>query len=303
MPVKKIDWKTLVLSFSSAKRYWDCPGSYFKRYILREKPPQDQDLTETTPGLVVDRLCRYFFERVRAGRGAGRFMFDEESKVFQSLIDKYLRRPGVYLGEGAFAEDEDEAIAYISEISANMSDMIAQEELYKADIILSEDEANTTQFGTYQRPLVINDHLQVAGAFDLFVAFKGLPGRLIDYKASKSTHHIDPTQLKLYNIALIKKWNRSVAMAGFMLFKLKKPIWYRFSPQDLEETEAKFTRTAKNIVAEEFDFTPSHSACRLCPYRTSCSESALPDPVTTKKRSRPKVKAEKPESLNEIPEL
>jgi len=302
---KKIVTKeTLVLSFSAGKFYWDCPGGYQKKYIFREKSPEDKDETGTVPGTVVDRLARHFFYRVRHGFGSAKFMFDKDSKAFNETLSEYLEAPHVYLGEGTFAEDEEEAKEVIGVMALNLADMISKENLYKGkEIIMSEDREGTTEFGTYHKPLVINEWLRVAGAFDLFVSVdKNTLGRLLDFKASQTTRYIDPHQLKLYQHALDIKWGLRTAMAGFMLFNLNRTLWYRFDDASIEETIDKFTRTAKSIVEGKFDFTPSQASCRLCPYRTNCSESMYTEEEKPKKK-KIKVKAEKPESLNIVPEL
>jgi len=301
---KKVTKETLVLSFSAGKTYWDCPGGYQKKYIFREKSPEDKDETGTVPGTVVDRLARHFFYRVRNGYGPAKFMFDKDSKAFNETLSEYLEAPHVYLGEGTFAENEEEAKEVIGEMALNLSDMISKENLYKGkEIILSEDNKGTTEFGTYKNPLEINEWLRVAGAFDFYSSVdRDTAGRLIDWKASQSTRYLDPHQLKLYQFALLKKWGLRTAMAGFMLFNLNRTSWHRFDDASVEATLDKFTRTAKSIIAEDFDLTPSQASCRLCPYRTTCSESVCTDEEKPKKK-KIKVKAEKPEALNVIPEL
>jgi len=300
---KEVTKENLVLSFSAAKFYWDCQGGYQKKYIFREKSPEDKDETGTVPGTVVDRLARHFFYRVRNGFGPAKFMFDKDSKAFNETLSQHLEAPHIYLGEGAFAEDEDDAKEVIGDMALNLSDMISKENLYKGkEIIMSEDNKGTTEFGTYHKPLVINEWLRISGAFDLFVSDnKNMPGRLLDYKASKSTRYLDPHQLKLYQLALRIKWRLRTAMAGFMLFKLNRTYWHRFDDASIEGTVDKFTRTAKSIVEGKFDFTPSQASCRLCPYRTTCSESVCKEIEKPKKKI--KVKAEMPESLNILPEL
>jgi len=301
---KEVTKENLVLSFSAAKLYWDCAGAYFRRYILREKSPEDKDETGTVPGNVVDQLARHFFYRVRNGYGAAKFMFDKDSKSFNEKLSEYLEAPYIYLGEGTFAENEEEAKEVIGEMALNLSDMISKENLYKGkEVILSEDRKGTTKFGTYNNPLEVNEYLRISGAFDLYTSVnKETAGRLIDYKASNSTHYVDPHQLKLYQFALKKKWGLKTAMAGFMLFKLNRTLWHRFDDASIESTLDKFTRTAQSIVAGEFEYTPSVASCRLCPYRTNCSESMYVAEDKPKKR-KVKPKADRPESLDEVPEL
>jgi len=296
--------ETLVLSFSAGKTYSECPGRYNKQYIVREKSPEDKDETGTVPGNVVDRIARHFFYRVRHGYGDSKFMFDPDSKAFKEQLDEFLEAPHIYLGEGTFAEDEEEARQVIGTMSLNLADMISKENLFKdKEIILSEDNKGTTEFGTYKEPLEVNDWLRLSGAFDLFVSKnKETAGRLVDYKASNSDRYINPHQLKLYQFALKKKWGLKTAMAGFMLFNLNRTIWNRFDDAAVDETIDKFTRIAKSIIAEEFDLTPSTSSCRLCPYRTECSESMWVEDDKPKKK-KIKVKAEMPEALNIVPEL
>jgi len=287
--------------------YWDCPGRYYKRYIQRQPIPDDElDITETVPGKVVDRILQYFWRRVLEGRGAATFMFDPKSKKFDEIFTKYIDAPGVILGGEAFASTREEAKVAIGKLAKNMELMIETEQLLdQQEFLMPEGEDNRTQFGTYHKPLFINDWLSLSGGFDLFIAPKReFTGRLIDYKASMSTRRLEPEQLKLYQLAIGHKWKLKVGMAGFLLFRLKKTIWYRFDAEKIQATKDRLIRTAKAIDREEFDLTPSEAACMYCDFRFQCEKAIITDNTKRKKkRSLPVINVETPTALMDEPEL
>jgi len=306
----------LVLSFSSWKTYKDCPAQYFKSRIAREKvPPEEYDITGTVPGTVVDSLAQYYFDRVERGYKPSTFMFDKDNKKFQEVFDHHIDKPGVHLHEESFAETVDEARDFIGELAENLADMIQAERLLEGqNFILAEKrsdfgkkESNPTEFGSWHTPLVINDWLSVSGAFDLYSAQeRHIPGRLVDWKASRSRHYLDPQQLRLYTIALKRKWGIDVGMAGFILFRIQDKIWYNFTKTQLDETVDQFVSVAKKIDAEEFDYTPTEAACRLCDFRNVCEKSLYKDDEQTRAKKRKKkqlVQITTPAALLEEPEL
>lgn len=301
----QVDPFSLALSYSASAMHWKCPASYGRRYVLKEKAPWDEDATVRVVGTVVDRAARQFFLSARAGQPDPSLLQAAPGGFLREEITKQLANPKVRLGPGKFAETPEEAVKVIAEAADNLRGMIDSESLIRGQsVLLTEDHEflGTTGFGDWRNPLVVNPWLRVTGKFDYFGSRdQRTPGRLVDFKASRSVNFLDPHQLKLYQLALRLKWGLEAGMAGYGLFTQRRFHWYNFTADDLKETEQRFTETAVRIAEGVFPYTPSYSACRLCPYRTSCKDAVLKDaeaPVVV-----PRAPIGTPSTLLDMPDL
>ncbi|HTA04937.1 MAG TPA: PD-(D/E)XK nuclease family protein, partial [Solirubrobacteraceae bacterium] len=96
---------------------------------------------------------------------------------------------------------------------------------------------------------------------------------LIDYKTSrpKSAEQLeDDVQLSLYALAAREDWGlRSSSQAYYyVLDDLKVPV--PRGAQDQASVEALVMDVGDGILAQQFEPTPSHSACSICDYRIVC---------------------------------
>jgi len=96
---------------------------------------------------------------------------------------------------------------------------------------------------------------------------------LIDYKTSrpKSAEQLeDDVQLSLYALAAREDWGlRSSSQAYYyVLDDLKVPV--PRGAQDEASVEALVMDVGEGILAQQFEPTPSHSACSICDYRIVC---------------------------------
>jgi DNA helicase-2/ATP-dependent DNA helicase PcrA len=96
---------------------------------------------------------------------------------------------------------------------------------------------------------------------------------LIDYKTSrpKSAEQLeDDVQLSLYALAAREDWGlRSSSQAYYyVLDDLKVPV--PRGAQDEASVEALVMDVGQGILAQQFEPTPSHSACSICDYRIVC---------------------------------
>lgn len=284
------------LSYSSEKMHRGCPASFYRRSILREPMPE-QDKTATVAGNIMDRQARVFFRNYRdTGKAEFRF-FNPEDESFQACFQKFADDPQVHFGENAWAPSREKAWEKIIKMADKFSDTIIAENLTSGnEFILSEDEQGSTKFGTYDNPLVINDILRITGAFDLYCATKlWNPGRLIDFKASFTTKHLDPLQLHTYQLGIHKKWGYPVGMAGFLLLNQKKIHWEGYKPNLVKQAEERLTEAAKTISKGVFPYTPSKNACKFCPYKSKCPDVFVEEEKPKKENLLAQVPAETPD--------
>lgn len=303
-PPPKFKHGELILSFSAYKLYRDCPGAYCGKYITRAKIPPDVDKTATVPGSIIDRLNRTFFRILQSSGRKAFWLYNPTSKAFKEEFDRWIDQPKVFLGEGQFAKNREEAFEYVAQVAEKMRQLIESEQLAEDfDFVLSEWETdNPTEFGSPGNPLVVNDWVKLMGSFDFFGSkSRATPGRLLDWKASRSMYHLDPFQLRIYQLAAELKWDLKVGMTGFALPIMRRVTWHRFGREQVQETIERLVTTAKQIDAEEFDLTPSEASCRLCPFLTTCPKAVVSG--KQKKREKSPLQIATPPGLAEDPEL
>lgn len=255
-----------VVSYSSLNTYATCPYSYFLKYIIRESQ-EEADFTGAVPGNVAHNLAEQFFEFKNK---AGIVDWDIFEKNFNATFKKYIKSPNVHFSKNAFASSVSEAQRKVKMWTENLVDMIKQHGLVR-NVTISE-----FRFGSYKNPLKLSDKLFFTGGPDIFSSDSmDKPGILVDYKASDSSFHINEKQIFLYALALKKDLGVDVSMAGFFLFKSREAVWRRVSKERLSETIAWAESIVENIVAENFDASPSKSACNLCPFKKTCEHSSF----------------------------
>ena len=254
-----------VVSYSSLNTYATCPFSYYLKYIIRESQ-EEADFTGTVPGNVAHSLAEQFFEFKNK---AGIVDWDIFDKNFNATFKKFIKSPNVHLSKDAFAASIPEAQRKVKMWTENLVDMIKQHGLVR-DVTISE-----FRFGSHKNPLRLTDKLLFTGGPDIFSSDSmNKPGILVDFKASDSSFHINDKQIFLYALALKKDLGVDVSMAGFFLFKSREAVWRRVSQERLSETIAWAESIVDNIVAENFEPTPSKSACNLCPFKKTCEHSS-----------------------------
>jgi RecB family exonuclease len=96
---------------------------------------------------------------------------------------------------------------------------------------------------------------------------------LIDYKTSrpKTAEQLeDDIQLSLYALAAREAWQLESSRQAYyyVLDDLKVPV--PRSDRDAEDVKAIVLEVGEGILAEEFEPTPSRSACAICDYRIIC---------------------------------
>ncbi|HEY2217146.1 MAG TPA: PD-(D/E)XK nuclease family protein, partial [Solirubrobacteraceae bacterium] len=96
---------------------------------------------------------------------------------------------------------------------------------------------------------------------------------LIDYKTSrpKSAEQLeDDVQLSLYALAAREDWGLGSSSQAYyyVLDDLKVPV--PRGAQDEASLEALVMDVGDGILAQQFEPTPSHSACSICDYRIVC---------------------------------
>jgi RecB family exonuclease len=96
---------------------------------------------------------------------------------------------------------------------------------------------------------------------------------LIDYKTSrpKTVEQLrDDIQLSLYALAAREDWGLECSQQAYyyVLDDLKVPV--ARDERDAEAVRAIVLEVGEGILAQEFDPTPSHSACSICDYRIVC---------------------------------
>jgi len=105
------------------------------------------------------------------------------------------------------------------------------------------------------------------------VAEAGAQYELIDYKTSrpKTAEQLrDDIQLSLYALAAREDWGLECSQQAYyyVLDDLKVPV--ARDERDAQAVKDIVLEVGEGILAQEFEATPSHSACSICDYRIVC---------------------------------
>jgi CRISPR/Cas system-associated exonuclease Cas4 (RecB family) len=101
----------------------------------------------------------------------------------------------------------------------------------------------------------------------------GVEYELIDYKTSRpktAAQLHDDIQLSLYALAAREDWGLECSQQAYyyVLDDLKVPV--ARDERDAEAVKDVVLEVGAGILAQEFEATPSHSACSICDYRIVC---------------------------------
>lgn len=254
-------------SFSSLNKYAGCNYSYYLRYVAKVQPDIDRDLTGTVPGLVCHSLAEKFFEKREKENVIDYEIFE---KGFEELFKSYIYSPFTKLGPDAFAANIEEARTTIKSWRDNLIALI-QENYVTTGVTISE-----VRFGNHHSPLKISDSFYMTGGTDLYQSVdKNTPGRLIDFKASDSTFHLNFKQLYLGALGFKKKFDIETSMVGFFLFKAKRVEWKSCNQERLEDAQRWAEGIIDLISKDSFKENPSKSTCSMCEHRVSCKYSSF----------------------------
>lgn len=287
--------KVPILSYSAIHQYKVCPGGYFLGYVDPERKliSYTGDMTATLPGkvshTVVDRALKVEDKKTCVVTRVDETTFFDNKlffAVFKEEASKkgisFFKRTGEEDSHLDWAESEQTAFRHTRELLTNLYEGLKSNDLF-APFMVRE-----WNFGTYKNPFTINDQLLLSGAIDLMSGLEASAAlRLLDYKGARSDYHLDKDQLKLYNI-VAKAFGYNIGMCGFLLFRVRRKVIYeRFGKQELDDTTEKFVSISKKIQREEFDFTPSKTACRFCRMRPECSKAFVDEGSPIKPKATP----------------
>lgn len=119
---------------------------------------------------------------------------------------------------------------------------------------------------------MVLDKVKVIGYIDQVIEwFESSPThlRLRDIKTGKNPG--DTLQLKVYDLAIEKKYGVEIREGDYFTLEKKKPskMYDLTVMSELQVTEL-FGKMNEGVVAEEFEPSPSPEKCRMCPVRAAC---------------------------------
>lgn len=253
------------LSYSSASLYSKCPYGYKLKYIDRLIPVAP-DFTNTTPGNVAHKLAELFYKHKEISGNPNLNIFDE---LFDDVFNHYINKPDVHLENSSFGKTIPTAYKNIRNWTKNLKEMLVDENLIQGTTI------SEFFFGTHNNPILLTPNLKFCGAPDLIHIHPNTSlARLVDYKASDSTFHLNDAQLFLYSAAVKKAMGIDISMAVFILFKGRKRIYKTITPERIQSALDWASGISDNIRRGQFSATPSQSTCRFCQYKDVCKYHA-----------------------------
>ncbi len=240
----------LALSASDIETYRSCPLRYKFARVLRI--PTEQTLHQRF-GIAVHQVL----ERFHGG--------DEESAArINELLEASWRRAG--FGESA-AEREllEVGRSALTRYHARLREQRSEPVWFERSF--------SFRLGPHHLRGRVDRVDRVAGEADPAAEYE-----LIDYKTSrpKSAEQLqDDVQLSLYAIAAREDWKLPSSRAAYyyVLDDVKVPV--PCGERDEASVTETVMRVGDGILAQEFEPTPSQSACSICDYRIVCPAAEL----------------------------
>src|SRR6202035_3998501 len=233
----------LALSASDIQTYRSCPLRYKFARVLRI--PTEQTVHQRF-GIVVHQVL----ERYHSEGGTTLAQLHE-------LLDAGWRRSG--LGDGAREQ------ALCEKSRAALTLYHARLHDHRAEPVWFE-----RQFDFRLGPHHLRGRVD---RIDRLAAGADADYELIDYKTSRpktAEQLADDVQLSLYALAAREAWQLESSRQAYyyVLDDLKVPV--PRSTQDAESVKQIVLEVGEGILAQDFEPTPSHTACSMCDYRIVC---------------------------------
>jgi CRISPR/Cas system-associated exonuclease Cas4 (RecB family) len=277
------------MSFSSFKKFRDCPKHYEYYKIKKVDPPVEDSKHNAIVGSVVQRVFEAFYneEIWRKGRKTSEELYKRSELYYK----EYLSQNYVNFNDPRcrFANSS-EPLVEIQEILPKVLQGIKREKLYgeyaKSEIKLQ------VRFG-------LEDFL--FGYVDFIIKKDEDDIWILDGKASKYREkNVHVEQLYFYALMFYLQYRKMPSRLGFYYYRFADDPEQAFDWIDVDVAKIKALKTELEdviyaIKKRQFQANPQPSHCRWCPWESVCSERL------SQKAQRKRVRAAKKGEKSLIP--
>ena len=249
-----------ILSRKAYSTYSDCPLSFLRQYIRREKPAKPENKVNAILGNVLGRLMEAFYNEGLYRRPDALAVLLARSFQVLEAEEADARRSGI-VDWSASRESRSEVMRLILALVPEMIRTIQAHRLIGREARSEVDLRATV--GAWE----------LMGRADL-VFTRGDQVTIMDGKSSRHREkYVEEDQLLFY--AYLHRLSRGVLpqRLGWMFYRFSGDMavdWMVVNDRVVGELEGRVAEVIAGIEALKFPATPGRDTCRYCTFRDSC---------------------------------
>jgi len=246
--------------YSQYDLYQKCPQSYMWKYIDRRKPKTPPNFYYALPGVVVQKIFEYFYNRewFRKRGDCREFMYNQASEIFSKTLSWMTIDWNARIAKKTKHDVYDE---FLEMIGRNL-DVIKEHKLLGK---FAKSEFKIKQyFGN-------NKHVLLTSKID-FLIHNHLGMQILDGKATsnKSSYMKNPAQLFFYAMMYKFQYKKYPDKIGYWFYRTGEIQYIDFKDDDIQALQDDIKNVLYKIFKKKFDATPEYSACLFCNYKDEC---------------------------------
>jgi len=258
-PLKKDITK---FDFSQYDLYRTCPQSYKWKYIDKKKPKTPPNYYYALPGVVVQKIFEYFYNRewFRKKSSCREFMYNQAPSIYNKTLGWMTVDWQSRIAKKTKHDVFDEILEMIG-INLNV---IKEHRLLGK---FAKSEFKIKQF--FGR----NKHVILTSKID-FLIHNHLGMQILDGKVTtnKNNYIKKPDQLLFYAMMFKYQYQRYPSKIGYWFYRTGEIVYIDFEDKDIVLLQEKMNDVLYKIYKNKFQATPEYSACLFCNYKDECLE-------------------------------
>jgi CRISPR/Cas system-associated exonuclease Cas4 (RecB family) len=133
--------------------------------------------------------------------------------------------------------------------------------------------------GNYLKPYELSPGLFIQGSVDWVQEFE-THLEIADFKSSKDTKYLSPSQVVMYVLALEKIFKRPVTRGFYLMLRTGQRVDVKITEDRKQELLIDLQEANNRIRCGKFDPDPSAAKCGGCSFRNDCKYSGASEKVT-----------------------
>lgn len=258
---------TQYLSFTGYKTMRDCPESYYRKYVLRQAPPMEDQRNFLKGNACHNLMEAYIIKSKKSGEWTPEsavWMAENAEQYWAAEIEKVRNSKRGQFIEWRSSTDEQDQKDMFLKWAGNLSEIFLKHKL-NPKFMLPEFKADSKA--------TAGGHLfTMGGRIDILMGTPKKELIVLDLKASSNAQVKDLDQLVWYSVLTEIKLGRKIDYAGYILPAFTKTDIRRI-PQEAKDTlMQRVGQALQDIKDKKFSPRPEKSLCFFCPVKFACSE-------------------------------
>lgn len=249
---------SVYLSYTGYKTMRDCPESYYRKYVLRQAPPAE-DQRNFLKGNALHHMMEAYLDKKENNP---QWLRDAALTYWEREIESVKKSKSQFI-EWKNKNDEQENRELFVEWANNLADIFIDKKLVPANM--------HSEFKADSKATAGGICFKMAGRIDILMESKSGEYVILDLKASASKTIKDLDQLVWYCYLAELHLGKPVRYAGYIMPAFKE-LDLREIPQVAKDSlMERVGQALQDIRDEKFDARPENTKCWFCPVKFACS--------------------------------